>query len=122
MPFGFEARLREVAERDRLRGGDVEHVDGAAPHTNPSTMSPENGSRLHPSAFTGTTSVWPMSRRLVRVGIAALDAGDEARPPGPRLVALDVEPGAPEILLEQIDAADLGARLDASVVDARVAG
>ncbi len=27
------------------------------PHTNPSTSSPENGSRLHPSGLTGTTSV-----------------------------------------------------------------
>src|SRR5581483_3608129 len=34
------------------------------PQTNPSTSSPENGSRLHPSGLTGTTSVWPMRRRL----------------------------------------------------------
>ena len=31
------------------------------PHTKPSTISAPNGSRLHPSGFTGTTSVWPMS-------------------------------------------------------------
>ena len=30
------------------------------PHTNPSTTAPENGSRVQPSTFTGTTSVWPM--------------------------------------------------------------
>ena len=34
------------------------------PHTNPSTSSPPNASRLHPSWFTGTTSVWPMSSKL----------------------------------------------------------
>ena len=38
------------------------------PHTNPSTSSPENGSRVQPSGLTGTTSVWPINSRLGAVG------------------------------------------------------
>ena len=38
----------------------VQHVDRPASHTSPSTISPPNGSRRHPSASSaGTTSVWP---------------------------------------------------------------
>ena len=33
------------------------------PQTMPSTRSPPKGSRFHPSGLTGTTSVWPISRR-----------------------------------------------------------
>ena len=34
------------------------------PQTTPSTRSAANGSRFHPDGLTGTTSVWPMSRRV----------------------------------------------------------
>ena len=64
------------------------------PHTKPSTISPPNGSRLQPSGFTGTTSVWPIRRSDRRVGVGALDAGDEARAARLRLEALEVEPAA----------------------------
>ena len=45
-----------------------------------------------------------------RVGVAALDAGDEARPARLGLEALDVDAARAQVLLEQVDAAQLVAR------------
>ena len=77
------------------------------PHTKPSTTSPANGSRVQPSGFTGTTSVWPMSSSVGAVGSVPSMRATRLGAPGLRLVPLDVEAGAPEVLLEQVDAAHL---------------
>jgi hypothetical protein len=47
----------ERLEGDRLGGGEVQHVERAAPHTSPFTNSPPKGSRVQCSGVTGTTSV-----------------------------------------------------------------
>ena len=62
-------------ERDRLRGGEVQHVDRAAPHTSPSTSSPPNGSRVQVSGVHGhdVGVAHQAEGRGRRVG--ALDAG-----------------------------------------------
>ena len=67
------------------------------PHTSPSTSSPPKGSRRQPSGLTGTTSVWPMSSRVGRRRVGALDAGHQRRPARRRLVGLEVEAGALEV-------------------------
>src|SRR3954464_9141019 len=82
------------------------------PHTSPSTSSPPNGSRSQPSGFTGTTSVWPISRRRgVRGprrrarggrGPPPLGGGGGVGPPGLRLVGLDVDRRALEEALERV--------------------
>ena len=67
-PRGRKPLPSEVLGGDGHRRGEVEHVDGAAPHTSPSTSSPPNGSRCHPLGVTGTTSVWPMRHSVGAVG------------------------------------------------------
>ena len=91
------------------------------PHTKPSTISPPNGSRLQPSGFTGTTSVWPMSSSVGASGSVPSIRATRLCAPGLRLVALDVEPAPAEVPREQVDAADLVARRDRAVVHALVA-
>ena len=52
---------RDPAERDGHGCGLIQHVDGAAPQTSPSTRSAANGSRDQFASSTGTTSVWARS-------------------------------------------------------------
>ena len=62
MPLGrnpLSARRRNATAWDAVR---FSMSTAPRPHTNPSTISAPNGSRLHPSGFTGTTSVWPIKR------------------------------------------------------------
>ena len=82
---GPEARRRPGAcMATAIDAGQVEHVDGAAAPHQPSMSSPPNGSFSQRSSFTGTTSVWPDEAQRRRVGVAALDARDQARPTGRR--------------------------------------
>ena len=81
-----DAAVDEVAERDRHRRRQVEHVDrAAAPHlvdaVGVRTSSPPNGSRCQPSAWTGTTSVCPIRHRLGAPGSRpSIRATNDARP------------------------------------------
>src|SRR5207247_4327669 len=52
--------------------------------------------------------------------VAALDAQNEAGPPGHRLVALHFHAGYPQVALEEIDAADLVTGFGRALVHARV--
>ena len=97
---GSEALARELPERHSHRRGEVQHVDGAASPDlgpdGPSTSSPPNGSRVHPSGLTGTTSVWPIKHRLGARRFAAFHACDERDPARGRLEAGHVEAGVAE--------------------------
>ena len=81
-----EAAPHERPEHDRHRRREVEHVDrAAAPHLvlalGLRISSPPNGSCRQPSAFTGTTSVWPMRHSFGAVGsVPGMRATNEARP------------------------------------------
>src|SRR5207245_6150123 len=52
---------------------------------------------------------------------AAVDAGDQRRAPWHRLVGLELEAGATEVVAQQVDAAHLLARRVGAVVDTGVA-
>ena len=65
------------------------------PHTSPSTSSPPNGSRVPAGRRDRHDVGVAHEAQRRRVGVAALDAGDERAPAGRRLVALDVEAGCP---------------------------
>ena len=93
------------------------------PHTSPLTSSPPKGSRVQVLGFTGTTSVWPMRHSVGAFGIAALDAGHEARAArGVRgLVDLEVEAAALEIAAQRVAVARLLAGEQRAVVHALVA-
>ena len=92
------------------------------PHTSPSTSSPPNGSRSHPLGVTGTTSVWPMRHSARRARDRSPRCGRRASGgPGVRLEAVDVEPGALEVVARARRRAHLVARSGRAVVDARVA-
>ena len=90
------------------------------PHTKPSTTSAPNGSRLHPSGFTGTTSVWPISMSDGASGSVPSMRRHQALAPRLRLEDLVVA-RAREVPGEQVDAAGLLTRRDGAVVHALVA-
>ena len=91
------------------------------PHTSPSTSSPPNGSRDHPSGLTGTTSVWPIRHSAGASGsLPSMRATIDVRP-GTAVEPGDVEPGALEVRLQQVGVAHLVAGLGRAVVDALVA-
>ena len=118
MPLGLKPAVGEAPERDRHRRGEVEHVDrAAAPHEAVDDLGAERVARPAVGVHGHDVGVaHEQQARRVRVG--ALDPRDQARAPGLRLVALDVEAGAAEVLREQVDAADLVARRERAVVHA----
>ena len=90
------------------------------PHTKPSTTSAANGSRLHPSGFTGTTSVCPISISEGASGSVPSSFTTRLWRPGCGLVDLVVA-RTREVAGEEVDAAGLLAGRDGAVVHAPVA-
>ena len=121
MPVGPEPAGGEGPHGDRHRGGEVEHVDGApAPDLAVDQLAAERVAPPPVRVDGHDVGVAHQEQRR-RVGVAALDAGDEAGPTRRRLVALDVQTRAVEVTCQQVRAADLAPRFARAVVDARVA-
>ena len=115
-----EAGVGQMAGGDRHRGGQVEHVDRApAPHHAVDELAAERVAVPAVGVDGDDVGVAHQQQRG-RVGVATLDAGDEARPPRLGLVPLEVEPGALEVGRQQVDAARFAARRERAVVHARV--
>ena len=118
MPRGVKperARLRNATAIVAVR---LSMSTAPRPQTSPSTSSPPNGSRCQPSAFTGTTSVWPISSSVGAVGSLPSMRATRLSRPGCAVVALEVEAGVAEVLREHVGAARLEAGLRRAVVDA----
>ena len=74
----LSARLRKATAWEAVR---FNMSTAPRPQTSPSTTSPSNGSRLQPSGFTGTTSVWPIRHREGAAGSdPSMRATSEVRP------------------------------------------
>ena len=117
----LEPRRREVLERDRHGGSEVEHVDGSAtPHLAVDDLAPE---RVVAPAVLGDGHDVGVAHQQERRGgrVGALDSGDQVCPAGDGLEALEVEPGAFEVGGEDIGARRLAARLLGAVVHASIA-
>ena len=110
-----------MAEGDRHRRREVEHVDrAAAPHLAVDQLAAERVVAPAVRADGHDVGVAHQAqRRRRRVG--ALDPRHHRRPPGARLVAGDVESGPLEERLQHVGVARLEARVGAAVVDAFVA-
>ena len=116
-----EAGPSEVAERDRHRRSQVEHVDRAAsPHVAVDDLARKRVALPTIRVDRHDIGMAHQQQRR-RVRVAALDARDEVLAAGLRGKALELETGVAEVLREHVRAAALEARLGRSVVDARVA-
>jgi hypothetical protein len=117
---GPEALVGQPAGGHRHRGGQVEHVDGAAaPHLAVDQLAAERVAP--PTVRTGRHHVGVAHEQQARrVGSPPLDAGHEAAAAGRRLEALDIDPRPVEVSCQQVRAPDLAARSAGAVVDARV--
>jgi hypothetical protein len=105
----------------RHRRGEVQHVDGAAaPHDAVDQLGGE-GIALPPGRVHGHHVGVAHEQQRGRLGIAALDAGDEAHAAGLGGVALAGEAGAREEVLQRVHAAVFVARGGLAGVDAAVA-
>ena len=110
-------------ERHRLRSGEVEHVEGAAPpHLAVHELASEGIARPVLGGHRHHVGV-PHEAEGGRSGIRALDARDQALAPGSALglVDLDVEPALAEVGSDEIAVAHLLAGFHGAVVHARVA-
>jgi len=110
-------------ERDRLGGGDVEHVErAAAPHLAVHELAAEGiaGPVLGRDRHHVGVAHQAQGRRL---RVAPLDARHQARPAGSghRLVDLEIEAAAREVGAQEVAGADLLSGGHGAVVDALVA-
>ena len=116
-----EALVGQLAERDGHRRRDAQHVDGAAaPHLAVDQLAAERVAGPAVGVHRHDVGVAHQAQRR-GVGIAALDARDDRRAPGPAVVAGDVEAGPLEVRLQEVGVADLVAGVRGPVVDALVA-
>ena len=113
-----EAGARQPAEGNRLGRREVQHVDRPAPPHEAVDEVAGIGLSAPPLLVDGDDVGVTHEQQARRVGIGALDARDEARASGLRLEPLHVEPGAPEVTLEDVGGVGLVARLDGAVVHA----
>ena len=122
---GSETAVCEVAERDRHRCGEVEHVDGAAsPHLGPvgtvDDLAPERV--LAPTGCVDRDDICVSHEAQARSGgVRSCDPSDDRHPTGRRFVALDLHAGTLDHLLEHVGVAHLLARGFGAVVHAAVA-
>ena len=109
------ARSRAAASRLNATAIDAVRFSMSTaprPQISSSTRSPPNGARRPAVGVRGHDVGVAHQQQRRRVRIAALDARDEALAPGLRLVALEVEPRATEVLRERVDRTVLVPRLD----------
>src|SRR5438445_5071734 len=115
--------LGQRLERDRLRGGEIQHVDcPAPPHLAVDELPPERIARPVRRRHGHDVGVAHETQSR-RGGVGALDAGDETDAAGRAVgfVDVDVEAAALEVGPQQIAVALLLARGDGAVVHALVA-
>ena len=111
----------EVLERGGHRRRDVQHVDGAAaPDLAVDDLAAERVARPGVAVDRHDVGVAHEAQRR-RVGIGAVDAGDERPPTRTGLEPLHGEAGAFEVRLQQVGVAGLAARVGRAIVDALVA-
>ncbi len=82
MPFGRNPESASRRNATAIVAVRLSMSTAPRPQTIPSTSSPPNGSRDHPSAFTGTTSVWPISSREGAFGSEPSILASTLRRPG----------------------------------------
>ena len=116
-----KAGASKVLERGGHRRRDVEHVDrAAAPDLAVDDLAAERVARPGAAVDWYDIGVAHQAQRR-RVGVGAVDPGDERPSARPRLETLHGEARAFEVRLQQIGVAGLASRVGRSVVDALVA-
>lgn len=92
------------------------------PQTMPSTSSPSKGSRSQPAGSTGTTSVWPMIRRVGAPRSRPSSRATTLPRPGVRLEAPHRQAGPVEERCQRAGVARLATRISGAVVHAALCG
>ena len=116
-----ETALGKGAEHDGHRRREVQHVDrAAAPHLAVDQLAAE---RVVPPSVNRDGDDVGVTHQTQRRGgrVRSRDPRDERGPARRRLEALDLDPGRRHDLLDDVDVADLLARLGRAVVHALVA-